>query len=252
MIRHGDHRSAGLGRSQRVFVVACVVASGLLASYDSSAEPATFPVPHEVVYTGKVSVAPVRARIRLTVSDDGRWAFQSRVGTRGWMAWKKGEISETSEFLVDGNRVASASYIKKDGFSDKDRNIETRFDDGRVVSNYRGEEIAHLVDGPVYDLLNLRIVLMSDLAHDRLQEHYQIVDGKGRLKTLAVRRVGEEKTKTKQGEFDTVRLEYDDDDKRFLVWIAPALDYQIVRIEQYKEGKLKVSLLLDKYSRSGG
>jgi hypothetical protein len=235
----------------RIFLVACIVASGLLASVCSSAESGPLLVPHETVYKGKVGAAPVRARMSLKMSEDGRWIYQSRVGTRGWLAWKKGEIRETSEFFLSGDGVVSATYLKKDSFSDKDRDVETRFDAGQVVSTYRGEEITHPADGPVYDLLNLRIILMIDLARDLLPRDYQIIDGKGRLRMLTVRRVGKEKIKTKQGEFDAVRLEYEDDDKLFQLWIAPQLGYQIVRIDQYKEGKLKARLLLDKYHRSG-
>ena len=252
MIRHRESKSCGLDRAQRILAVVCVVAGGLLASVCSSAESGSLLVPHETVYKGKVGAAPVRARMLLEVSDDGRWIYQSRVGTRGWLAWKKGEIRETSEFFLNGDGVVSATYLRKDSFSDKDRDVATRFDAGQVVSTYRGEKIVHQADGPVYDLLNLRIILMIDLARDLLPRDYQIIDGKGRLRMLSVRKSGEEKIETKQGEFEAIKLEYDDDDKRFFVWIAPALDYQLVRIDQYKEGKLKASLVLDNYQKSAG
>ena len=228
----------------------CLVAISLALPGNCPAQTDPLLVPHDTVYKGKASAAPVRVRMRLESTGSGHWEYQSKVGTRGWLAWKKGEIRETSEFFLDGDQLTSMAYRKEDTFSNKDRDIETRFSGDHLVSTYRGEEIAHKVSGAVFDLLNLRVKLMTDLARDRLQPGYQVVDGKGRLKTLEVRRIGEETIATKQGAYDAVRLEYDDDDKKFLIWIAPALSYQLVRIDQYKDGKLKASLLLDSYRES--
>jgi hypothetical protein len=246
--RHTPH---SMIRLAAVIVASCFVASTMVVPGASIAASDAVLVPHETVYKGKASAAPVRVRMRLETTADDRWVYESKVGTRGWLAWKKGEIRETSEFSFADKQIVSTAYRKKDTFSKKDRDVETHFSGDQVVSIYRGDEIVHKVVDPVFDLLNLRIKLMTDLALDSLQTNYQVVDGKGRLKKLEVRRVGEETVATKQGEYDTVRLEYDDDDKRFVIWIAAALDYQLVRIDQYEEDRLKVSLLLDGYERSG-
>lgn len=240
----------GLVRLSVVVTTFCLVAIGLVLPGHSIAQTDTLLLPHETVYKGTASAAPVRVRMRLRTTGDHRWVYESKVGTRGWLAWKKGKIRETSEFSLKGDQLASMVYRKEDTFSAKDRDIETRFSGDQLVSIYRDEEIKHTVTGAVFDLLNLRVKLMTDLAHDRLQPSYHVVDGKGRLKTLEVRRIGEENIATKQGAYDTVQLEYDDDDKKFLIWIAPALSYQLIRIDQYKDGKLKASLLLDSYRES--
>ncbi|MGI9264644.1 MAG: DUF3108 domain-containing protein [Gammaproteobacteria bacterium] len=244
---HTPHRQY---RSHGVMAACCLVFFALAVPQAGLADADRILVPHQTVYKGTASAAPVRVRMRLEAESNDRWVYESKVGTRGWLAWKKGDIRESSEFSFADEQIVSTAYRKKDTFSKKDRDIETRFSTDQVVSVYRGDEIVHQVAGQVFDLLNLRIKLMTDLARDRLQSHYQVVDGKGRLKTLEVRRVGEESVTTKQGEFDAIRLEYDDDDKRFLIWISPRLNYQLVRIDQHEDDKLKASLILDSYQES--
>jgi hypothetical protein len=202
---------------------------------------------HEIVYKGTASGAPIRVKMELKPSAENGWVYRSKTGTRGWLAWKGGEIREESEFAIENGEIVSRRYRKSDTFSKKDRNIDSRFSRGGVESTYRGEEIAHEYDELAYDLLNLRLALMRDLTLDRLRNEYRIVDGKGRTRVLAVRLEGQERIELRGGSLDAIKLSYDDDDKRFLIWIDPVMDCQIVLIEQYEDGKLKARLTWDQY-----
>ena len=96
------------------------------------------------------------------------------------------------------------------------------WEDGEVVSVYRGDTVVHAADGVVYDLLSLRLALRLDLAGDRLPPRYEVVDGRGRLRTIEVVRAGTESVRTGLGRVDAERLEYSTrSDRRYVVWFAP-------------------------------
>lgn len=196
-------------------------------------------------YTAVVKLVPLRLTETLS-REGGRCVYRSQLGTRGWAAWKTDTITETSEFTVVDGRLVPLHYAKRDEFSSKDRDIVTRFGtNGEVVSLYRGEEIRHEAAGAVYDLLSLRRALGLDLAAGRLASSYRIVDGKGRLKEVAVTSSGTETVTTRAGRFEAVRLEYGTGGDRFVVWAAPALGYRFARVEQYDDGELRGRLELE-------
>ena len=230
-------------RQLRALVAAGLFAAAWLAvdlAHGAGLEPFTH------FYRGKISFVPVEAVVTLDRDDDGQWRFDSVSRTRGWAAWKKGEIDESSRFELTGEGLRPLTYRKLDGFSDRDRNVATRFARSEVSSVYRGDTIVHSAqDGPVYDLLSLRLALRLDLARDRLAERYEVVDGRGRLRTITISRHGAEAISTGFGRIEAERLEYSTrSDRRYVVWFAPELDHVLVRLEEHRDGRLRGWLTL--------
>jgi hypothetical protein len=205
--------------------------------------------PYKAEYKALIKLIPVQVDITLRSVGRGEYAFKSDIHTRSWASLFGGNVVETSRFRVDGAEVTPLTYEKRDKFSDDDKDIATRFEaDGEIVSLYRGEEKRVRQDGLVVDLLTFRYLLAHDLGRDRLQERYHIVDGKGRIKEIEVRDLGLETVDTGVGRVQARRLEYAAvDDPTYTVWAAPELDFQLVRIEQHKDGKLRATLTLDSY-----
>ena len=237
----------GAGVATCRFLILSVIAA-MLPAVAAAADPVF--TPYEATYEGKISVVPVRAELTLSEAD-GVWRFVSTARTRGWAAWKKGEIEEASRFRLGDGRPQPLSFTRRDGFSEKDRNLESRFETTEVVSLFRGEELREPLTAPAYDLLTLRLVLRLDLAGDRLAPRYDIIDSRGRLRPVEVRRLGEERIRTGMGEVDTVKLEYvTGSDRRLVVWMAPAWAFEVVRLEQFRDGKLRGWLSLRSRSLS--
>lgn len=205
--------------------------------------------PYAATYKASVRLVPAWVEVRLQPEADGSMAFRSEVRGRGWASLRKGRIVENSRLRVDGDTLRPVRYEMRNGFSKKDRNIVTRFaHDNAAVSSYRGDELPVQAEGPLVDLLSLRLMLSTDLAHDRLAQTYAVVDGKGRLKTIEVTDAGTETLETGAGEFEARRLEYvSGQDRRFVIWLAPKLDYQMVRFEQYEDDRLRGRLVLDEF-----
>ena len=230
-------------RLLRARVAVALLAAAWLAggvAHGAGLEPFTH------VYRGKISFVPVEAAVTLARDDDGEWRYDSVSRTRGWAAWKKGEIEESSRFTLTDEGLRPLTYRKLDGFSDRDRNVETRFTRGEVSSVYRDDTIVHSAqDGPVYDLLSFRLALRLDLARGRLAERYEVVDGRGRLRSITISRHGAEAISTGFGRIEAERLEYSTrSDRRYVVWFAPELDHVLVRLEEHRDGRLRGWLTL--------
>ena len=228
----------------------CVVAAVLMLLLSV---PAAAVTPYRAEYKALIKLIPVQVDIVLKKVGDGEYAFASDIHTRSWASLFGGNVVEKSRFRVTAAGVEPLDYEKRDKFSDDDKDIKTHFEsDGEVVSIFRGKEKRVRADGPIVDLLTFRYVLAHDLSHDQLRERYYIVDGKGRIKEIEVRDLGFEDVDTRLGKFSARRLEYAAvDDPTYTVWAAPELDYQLVRIEQHKNGKLRARLTLDSYELIG-
>jgi hypothetical protein len=225
---------------------------------DDTPPPAAPPQPalavplHEALYHATVRRIPVRAGLRLEQQSDGLYVYRSWVEPRGLLGFVRRELTETSLVRLEhGAELTPLSYVKRDGFSDRDSDM--RFDPltGQVHIRFRGREQAVDWEPGVYDLLSLRLVLAHDLARGALKDVYRVVDDRGRVETVDVELTGPERLSTALGEIDTVRLEYHSSrkDRLYRLWIAPGMDSALVRIEQHEEGQLRGALSIVEYRR---
>ncbi len=225
-----------------------VAAAAMLAAAVALAAPAL--EPYRAEYHATVKLIPVRARVELSRSDAGTWIYESVIEPRGWAGFVSRQLVETSVLrVVDGDRLVSASYRKRDEFGGRDSDI--RFDPGagEMTVRYKGESQTLPWETDIHDLMALRLVLANDFVLDRLRDRYRIVDDKGRVRTVSVTRAGRQALETDVGTVDTVRIEYVEErkDRRYRAWLAPALNGLIVRLEQYEEGELRGALDLADY-----
>jgi len=234
-----------LKSSMRTTIIALVL---LMPALLQAAPPANV-TPYKAEYKALIKLIPVQVDVTLRDAGDGTYVFKSDIHTRSWASLFGGNVAETSRFRVVENGVEPLEYEKRDRISDDEKDISTRFEgEGSAVSIYRGKEKRLEHDGPLVDLLTLRYVLSYDLSREQLAERYDIVDGKGRLKEIEVSDLGLETVETGIGPMRARKLQYAAvDDPVYTVWAAPELDYQLVRIEQHKNGKLRASLTLDSY-----
>lgn len=210
--------------------------------------------PHEVVYHATVKMIPVRATVTLEEQGPDVVLYRARIEPRGWAGFLSKELAESSLLGVDEDgTLQPISYRKLDAIGG--RNSDIRFDaaGGEMIVTYKDRETRVPWAQPTYDLLSLRLVLSNDLARDRLADCYRAVDDKGEIEHIDVRVTGRETLSTPEGELDTVRIEYTerDNDRLYRLWLAPALDGTLVRLDQFEDGKLRGRLSLVEYRRTG-
>lgn len=224
------------------------------ASPEAAARAApTLAVPlHEAVYHATVRRIPVRAGLRLEQQSDGLYLYRSWVEPRGMLGFIRRDMSETSLVMLDPDgEIVPLSYRRRDELGG--RHSDMRFDlaAGRLHIDYRGEKSVTDWELGTYDLLSLRLVLVNDLARGELRDTYRVVDDRSRVEDVEVELGGRETLATPLGELGTIRLEYRNPrrDRSFKLWVAPELDFAMVRLEQHEDGRLRGTLQIVEYHR---
>lgn len=163
---------------------------------------------------------------RIRQLEDGRWEAHNRSRLL-FMS-----IEERSRFELDQGQILSQDYLyDRQGMSDK-QDLKLDFASGHYqVTSPRGDGRLEAPE-PVYDLLNHQLQMRIDLACQPRRTHYRYpVARRNRISDYDYRLVGEDSVTTPAGDFETVVLERGEPgDKLDRVWLAPALNYLIVRL----------------------
>jgi len=121
-----------------------------------------------------------------------------------------------------------------------------------VATESRGEKRREIaLPSPAYDGLNMAMLARCRLRDGARQFSFPVLY-RGERKEMTFQVVGNERVTTPIGEFDTVLVErvYDQRFKRTRVWVAPQLDWFMVRFEHVENPAARGSLLLTEFVRS--
>ena len=185
--------------------------------------------------------------------DSSHWEFSSRTQPRGLAALiRRRDVVETSLFSVDPYGLHPRSYYFDEGSSKGKRNSRIEFDwsSDSAIGQYKGETRSIPLAAGMIDRLLAQLVLMRDMANDRLPQTYAIVD-RNEVKEYDVRVVGEEMMPTPAGQFDTIKLrrQRPGSSRATLIWAAPELGYLPVKMVQLKDERPNVVLTLTDVQR---
>ena len=146
-------------------------------------------------------------------------------------------VSERSRFDIDRGHIAIDRYDMVRSIVGVKREFHVRADweNGQAVLSGRHKGTIPL-DGHPLDLLNHQVALRCDLERGSKTFSYPVI-AKNLVRDYVFEVTGEERLKTEMGELDTLVVERirDNDERRTLAWIAPSLNYVIVRLEQYEQ-----------------
>jgi hypothetical protein len=171
---------------------------------------------------------------------DGRFVYESRTRTTGLLSlFKDDRLMERSRYRLADQSIQPEHYIYRHSGSDKNRNVDLRFDweQHRVTNVIGGDAWQMAIPANTQDKLGYMIALMRDLHHQRESLEYPVADG-GKLKTYRFRVVGKESLDTPLGKLRTVkllRLRDNPEKRRTYLWCAEQYDYLPVRIEHHKK-----------------
>lgn len=165
---------------------------------------------------------------------NGRYLFSSttRPAALGRLL-SNGEIIERSEWTFHQNTIRPLQYSYADSSKKNQREVQLTFDwDGNDVTNtINGDPWKMQLAPGTQDKLVYQLRLMLDLPTRRQALLYPVADG-GQLKEYRLDIVGNERVKTKLGEFDAVQVRRASGDRVTTFWCAKELNYLPVRIEQ--------------------
>lgn len=158
--------------------------------------------------------------------------------------------SETSYFSIeDGNFVPKKYAYIREG-TGRDKFLDLTFNDDKTISiksrknrgstiNWQGEW-----DNQLY-----RFDLQRQLKKGVTETHYNLINYRGELKTYGFEVAGEEVLELPFGKLKTIKVKTIRNNNRRVTWswFAPDLNYQLVRLQQYKEGDEQGDIQLLEY-----
>ncbi len=219
---------------KRIFF-SLVVSSICLLGAISTVKSAPFPESFEAVYELKKGFITFgETRRTLKNLGQGRFSYESKTKPTGFAAlFVEGKVSEKSiwQFHDGYLRPLEFSYLNTGG--GKRREVELKFDwqAKKVTNRINGDPWSMgLVDGTL-DKLLYQLSLMHDLAAGKKRMEYTIADG-GKLKTYDIQVRGKEMVATSVGEFDTIMVVRESNERSTTMWCAKSLNYLPVKIEQ--------------------
>lgn len=247
-------RSIGFAR---LGPLALLAAAGAASSPSAPAadrpELATYEARYEVEYKGRrVGESDFSLSFDGTL---GRYVFESRTNARGLARlFRPNPAVERSVFSVSDGRIRPIEFHFEDGSRKGEDNVDIDFDWSADTASVVSEDgVTELPLSPgVLDRASLQAALMRDLGRDRNPGPYVLIDDE-ELKTYRYSLDERRTIETGAGHFDAVavRQERDGSSRVTLLWVAPELEYLPVRIEQYRDGELHMSMTLESYSGLG-
>jgi hypothetical protein len=199
-----------------------------------------------------------RAEYKLVHSDNGLYMTQSTRPAGLVALLRNDKIDVRSDMIISDGQILLVKYDYKHTGDDKDRDISFDIDwrsdaerglVGKVVGVNKGKLVNIDIDTPVWDPLSIQVPIMLD-TEKSLPPHEHGLFMKGEFKHYLFESHGSEKIVSNGQEFDAIKVAGRETkrDRAMYVWLVPALHNLPVKIEQWKEGKLKSTVRLESVS----
>ena len=190
-----------------------------------------------------------RSRTTLTVRPDGEgYVYESWLKAKGAAKLFLGETTETSRFEIVDDQLVAREWKFRDGRRFGKRNQWATFDwtTGTVEAQYKGQTTTLSIEPGTMDRHIVVLALMNDLRKGVTRDSYPIIE-KSRLRVYLFENMGEEDLTTSQGAINTVKLlrRREGSDNIAHLWLAPELNYLLVRAEYYRKGKRDLVMTLN-------
>lgn len=170
----------------------------------------------------------------LEALEDNRWVLTFDASTTG------ASLSEKSTFRIEKGQIIPEEYRYQTGGLLTKQSQHQRFDAKSktiedLIHNKRYTNIWRL---GVQDNLTYILQASLDLAAEKTDLHYEFFQ-QDKLKKYHYKVVGNEELSTNIGKLKTVKLErMDSGNRSIFAWFAIEHNYQLVRLAEYKKGKV--------------
>ncbi|MCF2948928.1 DUF3108 domain-containing protein [Paraglaciecola aquimarina] len=156
--------------------------------------------------------------------------------------------AETSIFSFENNTIIPKTYIYQRTGTGSNKNIGIEFSkENQNITVNNGEPISwngHF-DNQLY-----RLDAQLKLASGAKEFSYDLINNRGQLRHYDVKVIGQEKLQLPYGMLDSIKviLERDNSSRETIAWFAPKLNYQLVKLQQFKDGDEQGEIRLKKFT----
>ncbi|SCZ62824.1 DUF3108 domain-containing protein [Thiohalomonas denitrificans] len=205
-----------------------------LTAGPTGAKPAYVPEPYEAHYTVHANGLKVGEMTRkLEKRTDNTWLMESSLYTTGLVAlFKDHRLTETSLWRSRNSTLVPLDFQAKHTGGDDNSFERMRFDwEEEIVTYLREGEVTKVAVRPgILDKLLYQVALERDLSEGEKHLEYTFAD-RGKIKTYRFDVIGQEQLDTPLGTYQTLKVRRED----VTLWVAPALDYTLVKLVQEKK-----------------
>jgi len=174
-----------------------------------------------------------------------RMSYQSKVS----IFFLSDKRKEVSLFTYNNGTIIPFKYrYERTGFgSDKEFVAEFNKKNKKILLN--GDENSLPWEGQ-FDNQLYRLDIQSQLANNKKEFEYNIVNTRGELRNYRIIVLGTEQISLPYGNIDGVKVKIarTSSKRETYAWFAPSLGYQLVRLQQFKEGEEQGDIQLSTYT----
>ena len=203
--------------------------------------------PYEAVYTAyKWGDDVGEAHIKLEALNNQQYSltYSSKV-SKFFLSDKR---YEHSIFTVEDGALLPIEYHYNRTGTGPDKKLTVNFNSvkGGKITVENGDEFSW--DGQ-FDNQLYRVDLAKQLALGKTSLRYNFINYRGQLRSYGVKVVATEDLSLPYGELETIKVKLIRDSKKreTYAWFAPSLNYALVRLQQFKDGKEQGDIKLKSY-----
>ena len=190
-------------------------------------------VPSQIVYSASYNGLPIKV-IRELKSADGR-SFSVTSTAENIL----GRIEESGTFqLAEDKSLENRQYVYQRNVFGNQKKEQLTFDYEDNFAIYQSDDKRRKVvlDKPYHSRMSYQVQLQWDLINGRETFSYPVIV-RGRTKTYVFEKAGEEVLKTPLGPIKTIKMRRDreDSERETVLWLAPELDYLLVKLWQRED-----------------
>jgi hypothetical protein len=223
-----------LKHQNMIFIIALLLASSTQA-YSNTNIIQPFTAHYSSTWNLGLTITGEATR-QLTQLDNGQW--QLSLDAKAMMA----TLQEQSLLAIDDEQILPQAYNYKRKVLSRKKQLAIDFDwqTGKATTT-TSNSWSMPIAAPLQDKLSVQLQLRKDLSQRPYGRFAYKVAAGGQIETFNYEVKGTEKVKLLLGDFDTIkveRLRNGTSDRETLIWFAPRLNYQAVRIQQVEpDGK---------------
>lgn len=185
-------------------------------------------------------------RIELQPHERG-WRYRSVTEATGLVGLVvQGQAVDSTLLEPHGDWLRPVRYRHLEPDGEDDVTVEFDWDRGRATARHAQGERELALEAGTVDGFSATLRLARALADGAERLAMATIDDKGEREELVFRRAGRERIEVPLGTFDTVRVDRvrRNSDRETITWLAPALSWVAVRIDQREDGELEGRLVL--------
>jgi len=154
---------------------------------------------------------------------------------------------ETSRFLMQDGVITPISYRYSRTGTGSDKKLDVEFDGQNKLIKISPDKTLpwnNELDNQLYSL-----DVRKKLSKGDTQTQYQMINSRGQQRQYGIQVLGNESLELPYGTLETIKTKIIRSSKKreTFIWFAPQLDYVMVRLQQFKEGKEQGDIKLSRY-----